>query len=265
MKTKFYLFPILALIFTACKGNDPEPAVREQLAVIKLTPEMQNNVFVSPIVDSLVISYVSVHDTTNHCTFYYGNGLVLCNPTGEDSIWADFAQSQLKIVGTNPYILLDNEYALIDWKWANFHPLSGAYRRPVYSSPVIYDHKQALMAYSTNPNRSAGFFANEEYYLLSSCWKDLTDLADIWELAAGSRIEKPEVRYIYIDDILKYSNTKNNAPDIYNINSAYMTYLHYSDNFHNYVENCDKWQSLFVKTINQMINNNDFEQWSIQY
>ena len=242
-----------------------EPAVREQLAVIRLTPEMQEHVFVSPIVDSLVISYVCVNDTTNHCTFYYGDGLVLCNPTGQDSIWADFAQSQLKIAGTNPYILLDNGYAFIDWKWANFHPLSGAFRRPVHSSPKIYDHKQSLMEYSTNFYYMNGVLANEEYYLLPFGWIELTDLTTIWELETGNPIEKPEVRYINIEDILKYSNIKDNSPDIYDINSAYTTYLRNPDNFHNYVENCDRWQAYFVKTLNIMIDNNDFEKWSIQY
>jgi len=237
------------------------PAKEPQLALIKISPEIQKLVFVSPIVDSVVIDY----SQTNLATLYYGGDLVFCNPTIPDSILSDFAQTQLKITGTNPYILLENGYAIIDWKWANFHPLSGAVRRTLYSSSEIYDNKVLLSAYTTNPDFFNGTLANEEYYLLPNNWQNVTDLREKWPLAEGTRIEKPEVRYVYIKDIENYGDYTESFKyyffdfDLYYI---YVKFLRDPSTSSTHVEKLDSVQSVYVKTLNQMINNNDFEKWT---
>lgn len=262
---KYYQFLLLSMAILTLTGcpSEPDSEVQYQLAIIKMTTEMQERVFVSPIVDSVVVDYVN--PTTNLHTLYYGDGLVLCNPTGQDSIWSDFAQSQLKIVGTNPYIPLNNGYAIIDWKWANFQPLSGSFRNVLYSNPKIYNHKKAQMTYSTNSYYLNGFLANEEYYLLSLSWQDLGSLTTIWSMEQGQQIEKPEVRYINIHDIQKYGDLKKDDTDIYDINSAYWAYYNNSENFKSYIEERDKLQASYVEVLNRIIHNNDFEKWTITF
>ena len=261
MKAKLVLFIVFSFVIVGCGGEDPDQAIQHQLAVIKISPEMQEQVFVSPIVDSCVVDYSKV----NLNTLYYGDGLVLCNPTPEDSIYAEFAQSHLKIAGTNPYILLDNEYAVIDWKWANFHPLSGNFRHAVYSSPKIYDNKMAKNVYSTNFNYLNGFLANEEYYLLPITWKEVTKLRTVWPMESGQRIDKPEVRYVNVKDIEKYSSLKRLNRYLYDVNHAQQVYLNNPEEFHAYIEQNDRILSVYVEVLNKMINNNDFEKWTITY
>lgn len=265
MKTRIFQLIVLVFILTGCIGESADMAVQKQLAIIQLSPEMREQVFVTPIVDSCIVDYANSIPNLN--TLYYGDGLVLCNPTKEDSVLAEFAQSHLKIVGTNPYIELDNGYAVIDWKWASFHPLSGAWRYTIYPNPnpKIYDHKAAQLEYSTNFYYLNGSLANEEYYLLPSTWKEITKLRKIWPMQEGQYIEKPEVRYINIKDIQKYGHLKNTNIDFNHLLDAYYSYQRDSDNFDAFVEQRDELLASYVVTLNQMINNNDFKKWTRIY
>ena len=270
MKTKF--LPLLLILMTcflyACEQPDTptvEPALNDQLAIIKLPPEMIDRVFVSPIVDSCVVDYAS----NNVNTLYYGDGLVLCNLTAQDSLFADFAQSQLGITGTNPYVLLANGYAIVDWKWSHFQPLSGDFRSTLFYSPKIYDNKKAQEGYSTNFYYLNGTLANEEYYLLPINWQELSDLTSIWPLLEGQRIIKPEVRYINLKDIEKYGNCQMSNIElsqkynvtIFDLHSTYQLYLRDVDRFKEYAKECDILQAQYVGVLNQMITNNDLGTW----
>ena len=257
------LFGLLALFFfSACKKEIDSPILYE-IAIVKISDKMKEQVFVSPIVDSVVVDYANSIPNLN--ILYYDDGLVLCNPTGEDSIRADFAKYKLNIIGTNPYISLENGYAVINWKWANFHPLTGAWRRPIYSNPAIINHKQAQMAYSTNYSYLNGVLANEEYYLLAINWEEVTDLNAIWPMAQGQQIEKPEIRYIYVMDVQKYGHLKLQNIDVYEPLAAYNEYVNNPKGFIEYVEERDRLQSSYVEILNRMINNNDLEKWTRKY
>lgn len=272
MKAKVLLIFSFAVVLCSCdRSNNPSPdpdsAVNAQLAIIKLSQEMQGRIFVSPIVDSIVVDYQNPVPNLN--TLYYSDKLVLFNPTKQDSLLAEFAQSKLKLVGTNPYILLQNGYAIIDWKWMNFQPLSGAFRRVLYSSPQIYSHKRAQESYSTNFYYLNGSLENEKYYLLYVQWHELTDLASIWGLSAGEQIDKPEIRYINLKDIEGYGAYQKSFQTLYpyfeDLLSLYNIFAQNETTFDQYVEDLDKMQSAYVQTLNQMINNNDFETWSRVY
>ena len=277
MKDIFCILSV-SLLFVLCSScrhtNPPSPyiprpdeAVEPQFALIKMSPELQNHVFVSPIIDSVVVDYVNPIPNLN--TLYYGNGLVLCNPTSQDSMLADFAQKQLKILGTSPYVLLDNGYAIVDWKWTRFQPLSGDLRRVLYSSPKIYDNKMAQAAYSTNFNYLNGSLANEEYYLLPINWQDVTDLLSIWSLESATKIDKPEVRYINLKDIEKYGNYAESFRwscfEGGDFNLIYLKYFHELEYVDANAKKLDSVQAAYVQTLNQMINNNDFEKWTFMY
>lgn len=270
MKTPrfFTWLPIWVIVFSSCNVNQPEStvdeAVKEQLALIKLSPEMGDYVFVSPIVDSCVVDY----SKNNLNTLYYGDGLILCNPTNQDSILAEFAQSQLQILGSSPYIVLDNGYAIIDWKWSYFQPLSGVFRSTLFNSPKIYNHKKAQVVYSTNFYYLNGALANEEYYLLPIKWQELTDLTAIWPIQEGQRIAKPEVRYINLEDIEKYGNYKDSYRQYFDDGYLQKMYIQYSNDpaaLMSAIEKYNVYQSYYIKTLNQMISNNDLDKWTFSY
>ena len=268
MKTtliKYFTFVTTCVALMACtNSNPPEPDEMPEfkLAIIKMGPEMRNSIFVSPVVDSATIDY----SKTNLTTLHYGNVLVLNNPTTLDNELAQFAQSELNIVGTNPYLHLDNDYVIIDWKWYQFHPLSGEGRRPLH-----FNAKSSSRAeYSTNRFYNNGIIANEEYYLLSTPWNNLSSLTAEWTLDEGTRIEMPEIRYIDCVKIEKYGKFENSINEIihkYNIVDFPGLFKLYSDNPEMgkaCVEEFCAMQVAYVKTLNEMINNKDFETWTIQ-
>lgn len=259
----------VGVVCVSCESDSPqtivEPTPENQLAVIQLPAEMLKYVFVAPIVDSCVVDF----SNNNLNTLYYGNGLVLSNPTTYDTLLADFARTQLDLTGTNPYIVLDNGYILIDWKWTYFQPLSGTYRYPIYADPTVYNHRQTQQAYSTNPYYLNGTLANEEYYLLPVQWQELTNLTTIWSLENGQRVENPEVRYINFKDLESYSNNQTSYKELSQLlcdfNSIYNLYLQDTVGFKVVIENFDQLQNSYVATINQMINNNEFDKWTKRY
>ena len=255
----------LTAICCSCSNTDApaphEESIVHRLAIIKVSPEMQKQVFVSPIVDSAVVDY----SQTNLTTLYYGDGLVLCNPSAGDSVLSAFALTQLKIAGTSPYVMLSNDYAIIDWRWAHFQPLSGEYRNVLYSSPDIYDNKMSQSEYSTNPYYMNGSLANEEYYLLSVKWEELTDLTSVWSLDAGEPIEKPEIRYVSVKEVEEYGGYQGDCEALYarynvtscSLQSAYNLYQQDEKLFQSYVDDCNRLQALYVETLKQMINGNE--------
>lgn len=265
MKKSFYQIVacgLLLAVCVCCNGPDPEETPETRLAVIKLTQEMQELVWVTPIVDSVTEDY----SKGNPSTLHYGDGLALCNPTPTDTIGAEFAQETFGLLGTNPYILLGNGYVVIDWKWAYFLPLSGVFRNVVYrSSP------NSRNVYSTNPWLNNGNLANEEYYLLSLPWQELTNLNGIWKKGEGTKIETPDVRYIKLADLETYAQIPtgyraiykkyNTSNDLFSVINLYKRDI---EQFEAYVTEYDQLQSLYIKALNQMITNNDFDKWTQQ-
>lgn len=254
------------MFFASCGHTNPltneEPidtVLPAELAIVKMSQELQEKVFVSPIVD-----YISRDSKTGVFTLCYGNGLVLCNPTYTDSVLITFAQSELKILGTYPYIMLDNGYAIVDWKWSNFQPLSGSGRRAVYlysDDSGLNNKENGKLGY---PGYCAnGYFSisNEEYYLLPMNWNQLTNLAEVWPMEEGSRIDKPEIRYITFDALRKYGDLKvQDMP-----NDMYYFYLNFpKDNeaARTCIKEYDEAQAAYIQTLTLMINNNDFETWT---
>lgn len=265
MKTKsinYYLLSVLCFVSVSCNNInplEPEPLPERKLAIVKLSSEMLNRIFVSPVVDS-------AYTAGNNITLFYGNVLVLNNPTKDDLEFAEFTQSKLKIVGTTPYLRLDNGYAIIDWKWAQFHPLSGENRRPMH-----YDERPSTcIAYSTNRFYNIQI-TNEKYFLLGTNWNELTSLTTQWELAEGMPIEIPEVRYIDCIKIEEYGNYKNGLKELqkkYHISRIYdlsMLYSKSEEDGKQFIEECNILQSSYVETLNLMIKNNDFEKWTTQW
>ena len=239
-----------------------------QLAIIKLSPDMQKQVFAMPAVDSAVMDY-----TIYLATLYYGDEWALCSQTHEDSLLAGFASSQLHLLGTTPYVLLDNGYAIVDWKWAHFQPLSGVHRRVNCWHYYEYAHKGTIPSFSTNPYHFHKL-ANEEYYLLPVQWQDLTDLTTVWKRDGdihAEPVEKPEIRYINIIDIEKYGDNKIGYKDVcrkYSTSSYDLMMTSYRLSLEDpkvcgaFIEELDEVQSSYVNTLNTMIKNNDFDKWT---
>ncbi|MBQ9339028.1 MAG: hypothetical protein IJS13_01700 [Paludibacteraceae bacterium] len=262
MKTKIFLLlaNVSALVLVSCgKTNHPDYVPDSQVAIIKLTPELQEHVFVSPIVDSVLKT------SDNRFILYNGVGLALFNPNHNDSILANFVQSEFNILGTNPYVLLENGYAIIDWKWTHFHPLSGELRntRNNYDNPNTY----MVPFYSTHFPSAPNLLKNEEYYLLSLPWQDLKDLKAIWETNEGQLIDKPEIFYINTNDIEKYGKLSISSKDVpfLELQQIYNLYSKDEVSYCDCVKKMNMLQDLYVETLKQMINNNDIDTWKKYY
>ncbi|MBR1809020.1 MAG: hypothetical protein IJ776_06505 [Paludibacteraceae bacterium] len=273
MKTKIYLLlvSVSILTFVSCgnsnppsTGGDEMPA--EQLVLIKMTPELQEHVFVSPIVDSVIITDINSY----YCyKLFYGDGLVLCNPTKADSIYSDFIQSQFQLLGTSPYILLEDGYAIIDWKWRHFHPLFGAFRGIVGLEAHLWEYRYDYKtAYTTNAYYANGALENEEYYLLPIHWNEITDLKHIWGIEEGRKIEKPEIHYINCTKIEEFGDfttsirnirIKNRFVIYDSVMAEYSLYSQDKEMYNNCVKEIDQLQSMYVETLNQMIKNKYFD------
>ena len=249
------------IALAACKNTNPpeqnpEQNLGVQLAVIKITPEIQNRIFVSPVVDSITIDYQDY----NLGTLYYGDSLALCNTHFKMQKEVAFAQQKMQITGTNPYILLENGYAVIDWKWGLFHPLSGEYIKPLY-------WPEGTQMYSINPYYNNGALTNEEYYLLNTDWSDLKDLTLVWKKGEGTRIEKPEICYINVSKIEEYGHSDISHNDLredfktseLSLNKAYSLSNESADKCDAYIKFCNDLQACYVKILNEMITNNNLK------
>lgn len=271
MKTKLFyqmtLFALIIFIGVSCEKkeisnekppieypSEAEPMVDYELVILEMTPEMREQVMVMPLVDSLKRrDYIYV-------TLYYRDVLSLCNPNSRDSTLAEFAQNELDILGKSPYILLDSDYVVIDWKWEYFHPLGGNFHDVLYPTNGLgHEH------YCTNGYYANADIVNEKYYLLPTKWNELTSFNHIWNLEEGVQISKPKVHYVKVKDIeqyghyqTKYGVINQRYPDLY-----YIHYMYKNSNewYQSYVKDMNMLQSYYVETLNQMIKENDFELW----
>ncbi len=86
----------VAAVLSSCENNRPSSgddyAPDDQLAVFRLAPEWQSQVFVSPVVDSAVVEHNNRIPKLTR--LYYADGLVLYSPTMTNELLMDFAQSQ---------------------------------------------------------------------------------------------------------------------------------------------------------------------------
>ena len=257
MKNKFFYFIIgtMCAMLISCNKPDPEPAAEPipeaQIAIIHISPEMHNRVFVSPVVDS-----IQMDNAGKYYTLFYDTLLALSNTqVGHNAI--SYAEDQLGILGSNPYIMLDDNYAIIDWKWAMFHPLSGEYITARYKTALAGD------AYSTNPGYCS--ITNEKYNLLELAWSDLKDLKKTWKLTEGTSIEKPQVMFINLSKIEEYGNSqmsRANLRDKYSttemsVRMAYTLFSKDKNTAREYVKSCNELQDYYVLTLKEMIKNNN--------
>ena len=246
-----------------------------ELAIVKLTPEMQEHVFVTPIVDHIrKLEYIR-KDSTDGKTYtwdawhggdslIYTDTLSLCN-TQFGQLYVAFAQQQLGLTGTSPYIMLENGYAIIDWKWSLFHALSGETIQTRNWMPLGGNH------YSTNSYYYNGTLANEEYYLLSIKWEELKDITSVWKVEEGTKIDKPEIKYITLKKLEEYGQAELSYMDIYNkymasdlnLHYAQMKYSNNTEEGEAFINDVDRLQSFYVETLNKMIENNDIEKYEI--
>ncbi|MBR1809738.1 MAG: hypothetical protein IJ776_10190 [Paludibacteraceae bacterium] len=257
--------------------TEGDEGIYPELAVIRLTQDMQERVFVSPIVDHIKkLEYIR-KDSADGKTYtwdawqggdslIYTDTLALCN-TQFGLPYVTFARQQLNITGTNPYILLKNGYAVIDWKWGMFHALSGEAIMARHWMPFGGNH------YSTNSYYYNGTLANEEYYLLDLKWEELNDITSVWKMEEGTKIDKPEVRYIELRKLEEYGNAESGYIDIYNKYWVADLNLHYAQIKYSgdakageaFVKDVDSLQTFYVETLNKMIENNDIEKYEIRH
>ena len=272
---KFSFIIIAAAIITACNSTNPpenktsDEAVHQELAIIRLSPQMREQVLVSPIAEYIRKPEVLRIDSSDGNTYfwdlwqgdslYYKDTLALANAQFIPLNMLSTAQQQLGLSGTNPYILLDNDFAIIDWKWRSFIALSGSGVSVRQWLPLSGN------SYSTNPYYNNGFIANEEYYLINMKWEELEDISSTWNITEGKHIDKPEVRYIKLDKLKEYNASE--FTDIedkylyaeYNISEIYNALSKDNDSGLDFITQNNKAQEICVQTLNKIIKNNDFD------
>lgn len=176
---------------------DDEPMWAE-IAIIKLDESQLHKTMVSPFL------YTIERDKDYYTVLSYStDSLFIVNSQVQDGLWEKdlvrFAQDKLHILGTNPYIVLNNGYAVVNWRWRQFHPIAADWIHINGS-----DSTQHIYQYSPYPGYNNGMTTNEQFYLLDERWEGLTDLHHIWSSKDGQLIEKPEIRYVQIRKLDAY-------------------------------------------------------------
>lgn len=262
-KLNFLLICVFGLI--ACSKEEPnqggtggsvDQMVDYQLTIIKMTPELQDRILVTPIVDSVEILRPSYEKK-----LYYADVLALCNLTHHDTLLAELAQSEYDLVGSSPYILLEDGYAIIDWKWGYFHPLSGQLRSAVHAKNF-----DGIYAYRSNIDAE---IYNEVFYLLPIHWKELTSLTAKWDMATGTKTDDLITYHIKVKNIESYGNLNTSFfnvqtqygfdPSVLSLNAIYE--MADKEQALAYRKALDELQNEYVKTLNLMIQNKDLDSW----
>lgn len=253
IKTLF--FCVVIIFCTSCKksseqNNEPDIKAEVVLMVIKLSPELEEHVLAIPMVDSILWD-------NGKRIFCYSNTLALSPTTySEDSTLAEFAEKQLDVLGHKPYILLEEGYAIIDWRWTYYHSLSGDMRHTLEQTYNPRHNKYYLIGLED--------FENEEYYLLPHKWTDITDLMTTWSINVGSLVnyEKMEVRSVRLNFLDSVGDDKRHYSykyvDMRDIRTMYRYYNKTdAEAFNNYIEQLDNMQLFYVEKLNAVIKNKE--------
>ena len=156
----------ISIIFPSCKSgqNEPEPAVLDEVVIVKMDKNWQEGLIVSPIILS-----AKIEQTNSQTVLTYGDSLSLCNTQLSDLKYSDFAQNELDVLNFSPYIMLNNGYAIIHWRWRYFFS---------FASPLIYATDATV--FSPIPSINNGEVTNNEFYYIATAYQHLKSLKQQW-------------------------------------------------------------------------------------
>lgn len=259
MKTQCHLLllAITIVLFPGCDTNQPEPQpepnVFDEWVLVKVN-NLSQGVIVSPTILSAELN------TKKQSTILtYGDSLSLCNNISpETNDFVSFAQEKLKIANLSPYIFLRDGYVMIHWKWRYFFP---------FSAPLIYAKDNSC--FSPDPYINNGPVENQEFYFVALQDNSVDLLNKKWAIKEGQLINLADRRYVRLRDLDKYRGYNGQYDSIlrgvYSEGLDAMSCFNYRKDetqVTKYIHLCDSLESVFVETLNRMIQNKDLESWS---
>lgn len=260
MKTYKLSLLLLSLSLFACENkpklDPPEPMVYDEVVIIKMSSEIIDGIVVTPTILSAKVNYQS-----QSTILTYEDSLALCN-TQPDYLLelSKFVIQELDVYAQPHYIFLTEDYAIVNWRWRYFNPLS---------APWIYAKDGSR--FSPNPYGNNGAIENEEYYILNESYNELPNLRATWPIEGKKRIQLPELRYISYkkldeyrkDSLLDSSQRLVSYDEGLDILRLFRIYEQNKD-WKSYVSLYDSLENVYNQTIKGMINNNDLERWTIK-
>lgn len=225
---------------------EPIPGVLDDAVIIKMDKKWKGGLIVSPVILSAEI------EKTHYCTLLtYGDSLALCNVHLQDLPYADFATKELDVLKYSPYVWLNDEYAIIHWRWRYFFSMA---------SPLIYALNNTI--FSAVPDVNGRPIANQKFYFLETDYRELTNLRQQWSLSLGQEIPQLELRHISWKALDEYRGVLDkDHPGVYEnmFYIGYSTFQMSSNEVDNYEHKCDSLEAIYVATLKKMISNNDLD------
>ena len=179
---KLIFINILAVSFTACSSIiEPKPAILDEVVIVKMDSNWVKGLIVSPLILS-----ADVEKTHYQTVLTYGDSLSLCNTQLSNLQYGDFAQKELDVLKFSPYILLNNDYAIIHWRWRYFFP---------FSSPLIYAMDTTIFS----PIQS--MVANCDFYYIETDSCHLNSLKQQWPLSLGKKNSTIKIAVYHMEKV----------------------------------------------------------------
>ena len=167
--------------------------------------------------------------------------------------WAD---SQMDIAGTSPYVPLADDYYLIDWKWHQLMPLS---------------------AIAEDSEKNYAEHIHNHVFISDTEWKSLKDLTSGFEGSYNIQpIKGIEIIRVCPKELACYFHDVDRDPyvcwnmsiyfyDGMCLDNAYMYYLYgdcspYERSYLTYISYCDSLQSVYQQHLTELINNGQIKQ-----
>ena len=243
-----------------CEGNEngeEAPGPNAYLTIVKFfNPEQEKKV----IVQHPVKKYNGLDGEFEYYenTDLYFNVLpkqyTWDNGCGLDPTLVNWADEEMHISGTSPYIPLSKGYYLIDWKWHQLFPVS-----------ALADDKRQLSEHIRN-----------HVFMTDIDWNNLAVLTEGFDASRYTQhLKGIEIIHVWPQELECFFNDTHKDPyvcwnmSIYYsegmcLNNAYMYYRYgdcspYGRTYHDVIHFCDSLQSVYQNHLIELINNGQFK------
>lgn len=265
--THFFMLHMVSLLLCSCTSDpiiDNANPGQSNLTILKFNDKTQEKYLVAG------------HPIITYNTMVVGNGFVyeedtisfMYNPYFhfQFSSYADFvnfAEKELNICGTSPYIELVDGYVLIDWRWNYFYHITLISQKEWYSQRVID-------------------LVQNHTFVTNILWSDLKDLSPIYwtDNQSAQHIDLSSVNMIPIRLLDQLRGISSNPPypdkefsGDYSIRlywdglSAPLAHRYYQDHspkYEAYLAFCDSMQNIYKNCLIEHIKKRELSNISIK-